>query len=73
MTTEVTDSAVVGESAIASCMGPENVDRKTYPQKVGQISRNSLIIVRSQWDLFGSPRAGLSFPPSLSAVSGLIG
>ena len=57
-------------SESASCMGPENVDRKTYPQKVGQISRNSLIIVRSQWDLIGSPRAGLSFPPSLSGLIG---
>ena len=43
-------------------MDPENtsIDRKTYPQKVGQNSRNSLIFVRSQWDLIGSPRPTIS-------------
>ena len=46
-----------GVDSRSSFMGPENIDRKTYPHKVGQNSQNSLIIVRSQWDLIGSPRA----------------
>jgi hypothetical protein len=54
----------------ASCVGPENVDRKLYPQKLGQNSRNTLIIVRSQWTLIVSLRGG--FPRSLD-LSGLIG
>ena len=45
----------------SSCMGPENVDRKTYPQRVDQNSRKPLIIVRSQWGLIGSPRADQPF------------
>ena len=41
-------------SESASCMGPENVDRKTYPQKVGQISGSELLdhcslAMRSDW------------------------